>query len=88
MTDMEKAALLFAKDMIEWAWQDGPSTEEAQIILDLATAKGLVHWRVPKPSELADLEWWGHEFQLGPDDKQVGEFTPEFRAALSKAKAE
>ena len=87
-TSMRTAALLFAKDMIDWAWQDGPSTDEAQTILDMATAKGLIHWRVPKASELADREWWGHEFQLGPDDKQVGEYTPEFRSALSRARGE
>lgn len=88
MSDMGKSALLFARDMIEWAWEDGPSTEEAQTILDMATAKGLVHWRKPTQAELNDQEWWGHEFDIGPEDAQVGEFTSEFRAALANAKPE
>ncbi len=88
MTDIEKAAVLFAKELVDWVWDDGPSTEEGQIVLDAATRKGIILWRVPKPSELADLEWWGHEFQIGAEDKQVGEYTPEFRAALSRARGE
>lgn len=76
MSDMGKSALLFARDMIEWAWEDGPSTEEAQTILDMATAKGLVHWRKPTQAELNDQEWWGHEFDIGPEDAQGSLYRP------------
>ncbi len=84
----ETAALLFAKQLIDWVWDDGPSSEEGQTILDMATTKGLIHWRKPTAAELADDEWFGHEFQIGPDDAEVGEYTPAFRAAIAKARGE
>jgi hypothetical protein len=81
----QTAAILFAKELIDWVWDDGPSTEESQAVLDMATAKGLIQWRKPTAAELADDEWWGHGYDIGPNDSEVGEYTPAFRAAISEA---
>lgn len=78
--------VLFAVDVIESQWQeDGPS-EEGQMILDAAEAIGFIHWRKPTAAELADDEWWGHEFEIGPDNAGVGELSPRFRALKAMAK--
>mgnify|MGYP003493500612 FL=1 len=52
---------------------------ELQAILE---NHGIISFRTPKPSEIADEEWWGHEFYRAeaPDVKFVGELSAAFKA--------
>lgn len=79
--------ILFAVDVIEAQWDDCGPSEEGQMILDEAEALGFIHWRKPTPSELADGEWWGHEFDIGPETAGVGELSPDFRELKKAAKS-
>ena len=86
-TDREIAdsAILFAIDIIEQAWEDGP-TEEQQSMLDVAEHQGIVRWRAPTEAELADPDWWGHAWDITADNETgVGEIDPEFRKAAERA---
>ncbi len=78
--------VLFAADVIEAQWDECGPSEEGQCILDAAEALGFIHWRKPKPSEIADEEWWGHEYDIGPDTAGVGELSPDFRELKKAAK--
>lgn len=84
---MNTAAILFAADVIETIWKEGPSTDEEQDILDIAEHRGLIHYRKPTAEELADNDWWGHQVAIQADDPDVGDMTAEFRAAVSAARA-
>lgn len=87
MEETMRKVVQFARGTIESCWEDGGHTEEQQAILDHAKAMGLMHWRKPTASELADDEWWGHEFDIGPNDEAVGELTPEFIALIIGSRA-
>lgn len=68
-----------ASELAEMLWEAEGCDLDNIAVQELLVACGVVHYRKPKPSELADLEWWGHEFDIGPDDHGVGEFTPEMK---------
>lgn len=77
--------VLFASDLIDGVFED--VSEEGQEILDHAESCGLIGWRKPKASELADEEWWGHEYEIGADDAGVGHKTDAFIGKIKTAKA-
>lgn len=86
MDQMLAKIVLFAADVIESQWDDCGPSEDGQMILEHAESVGLIVWRKPTPSELADREWWGHEFDIGPDTSGVGELSPSFRKMKTAAK--
>lgn len=77
----------FAKAMFEtWCELEGCDLDNCSLE-ELLREYGLLKFRAPKQSELADLEWWGHEFydERNPDREFVGIKTPEFVELLRKA---
>lgn len=53
----------------------------------IAAQHGLVLDRKPTPAELADPQWWGHDYGITADDETVTERTPEFMAMLPEVEA-
>lgn len=68
-----------ASELAEMLWEAEGFDLDNIAVQELLVACGIVHYRKPKASELADPEWWGHELDIGPDDNGVGEFTPEMK---------
>lgn len=87
MNELVAKCILFASEVIESQWDDCGPSEDGQMILEHAESVGLIRWRKPNPAELADEEWWGHEFEIGPETEGVGELSPEFRTLVKEAKA-
>lgn len=85
MNSFVAKVVLFAAVAIENQWDDGGPSEDGQLILDGAEVAGLIHFRKPTSAELADDEWWGHEFEIDADTNGVGELTPEFSALKKEA---
>ena len=44
-----------------------------------------VVYRKPTPAELADCEWWGHEYGIDADTAGVIDRSQEFKAAIKTA---
>jgi hypothetical protein len=69
----------FAREIAEMLWEGECCDLDAASVQDLLVAHGIVHYRKPTAAELSDPEWWGHQFDIGPNDDGVGEFTPEMK---------
>ena len=79
----------FANAMHEtWCELDGCDLDIC-VLQELLQQFGLLEFRAPKPSEVADLEWWGHEFydEKRPDHPFVGVKPAPF-VALLKARTQ
>lgn len=79
MVDLVK----FAEGIAELMWEDGQPNLDNDAVQELAEDCGIVCFRKPKPDEIADSTWFGHAMGIGPEDEDVGEFTPEFQAMLA-----
>ena len=80
----------FANAMAEeWA-ESGGMDLDGGALQDMLVSFGLLKFRAAKPSEVADLEWWGHEFydDNSPGKEFVGEKTPGLIAMLKARKGE
>ena len=74
----------FAKAMHEtWCELEGCDLDSGSL-QEILEQYGLLEFRAPKPSEVADLEWWGHEFydESRPDHSFVGVKPAPFIAML------
>ena len=77
MTDLVK----FASEMAHMLWDAEGGDLDNESIQSLLVSCGVVQFRKPTQAELDDPEWWGHEWDIGPEDEGVGEFAPEMKAA-------
>jgi len=78
----------FARAIIDAAVEEGGMDLDVLFVQELAESCGLIYTRTPTANELADPEWWGHEYGICADTLGVLEDTPEFRAACKAAKSE
>lgn len=78
----------FAKTILDDACDADACDLDPCDVQEIAKDCGLIVYRKPTPAELADEEWWGHEYGIGPDNAGVLERTPEFIAACKAAKTE
>lgn len=75
----------FASDIADLLFDADGCDIDLDAIRGALEQHGIVAYRAPTENELADEEWWGHEYSIGDNDKAVGELTPEFKA-LRKAR--
>lgn len=85
---MQRNVVKFAEEIIRMYWEGDCADLDGEAVQTLAVSYGLVEYRKPRPSEMADPEWWGHEFSMGPDDVGVGEFSREFCAMMKEHKTD
>lgn len=70
----------FAKAIAEMFWEGEVGDLEGGAVQELLVSFGIIQFRKPTAEELSGPEWWGHEYDIGPDTEGVGEFTPSFKA--------
>lgn len=78
----------FARAIVDVAVEEGGMDLDVQFVQQLAEDCGLIFTRKPTPNELADPEWWGHEYGITAYTLGVIQDTAEFRAACKAAKSE
>jgi hypothetical protein len=78
----------FARAIVDAATEEGGMDLEPQWVQETAEHFGLIYTRKPTERELADPEWWGHEYDMTADTLGVIVETPEFIAACKAAKTE
>jgi hypothetical protein len=77
----------FAGEMADLLWDDPGLDVDVEAVESLLVSCGVIQYRKPTPNELADAEWWGHEYGIGADDEKVGEFTPAMKEMRKAARA-
>lgn len=82
MTEPELDLAEFAKMIVDSACEEGGSDLDAAWVQELAVSCGLIVMRKPTPAELADDEWFGHEYGIDADTEGVIERTPAFKQAI------
>ena len=82
---MDAKLVEFAKEILDAACEIDASDLDIQFVQDLGMSLGLVVARKPTDAELADHDWWGHEYGIDKDTEGVIDRTPEFIAAIKAA---
>jgi hypothetical protein len=76
---MDADPIGFAKAIAEMFWEGECGEIDGGTAQELLEKFGIIHFRKPTAEELSGPEWWGHEYDIGPDTVGVGEFTPSFK---------
>lgn len=84
---MQAKLIEFAKEILDAACEVDASDLDIMWVQELAESCGLIVTRKPTDAELADNEWWGHEYCIGKDTSGVIDRTEEFKAAIKAAKS-
>jgi hypothetical protein len=66
----------FASEMAQALWDAEGGDLDNEGVQSILVACGVIRYRKPTQAELDDTDWWGHEWDIGPDDEGVGEYTP------------
>lgn len=76
-----------ASELAQMLWDAEGGDIDNESVQGLLVSCGVVRYRKPTEAELKDPEWWGHEWEIGPDDEGVGEYTHDMKELRKAAKA-
>lgn len=69
----------FANAIATMIFEDACCDLDALEVAELLQAHGIIKYRKPTGKDLADPEWWGHDWDMKANDDGVGELTPSFK---------